>query len=120
MSGHGDFARSFFNKQGDAERRRLFLLHLIFVGDVFVRKQTFSKPKELAFAAVDVLDGDGDGVDLVVVSCVGKRTNFVKKHIQPRAADEDHFSFFGPVRPGQGSCEFVVGDGHQANYTSCQ
>ena len=76
---------------------------------------TPSEPPTLALSSVDGLDGDADGVDLIVVSGVGERTHFVKKHIQPRSADEDDLAFFGTVCPRQGSREFVIGDRHQTD-----
>ena len=68
-------------------RRDPFLFHVFrglkhhgYFRDVATRL-TASKPPALALSAIDGLDGDADGVDLVVVSGVGERTHFVEKHV---------------------------------------
>ena len=57
------------------------------------------KPESGVLSALEHLDGEGDGVDLVVVGGVGERGDFVEEVRDPWASDEDDFSFFGEVGP---------------------
>ena len=57
------------------------------------------KPEGGEFSSLEHLDGEGDGVDLVVVGGVGERGYFVEEVLDPWASDEDDLSFFGEVGP---------------------
>ena len=52
-------------------------------------------------------DGEGDGVDLVVVFGVGEGTGFFDEVAEVGAADEEEFSFFGEGGPGEGPGDLV-------------
>src|SRR5439155_7210719 len=64
------------------------------------------------FLAFEHLDGEGDGVDLVVMGCVGEYADLFEELVYPIASYQDDFSFFGEVGPGEGPCEFVGGDAY--------
>src|SRR3954468_24085104 len=57
--------------------------------------------------AAEHFDGDGDGVELIVMLCVGERTDLLEKSVDPRAADEDNLALLGEVRPTESTSEFV-------------
>ncbi len=54
------------------------------------------------------LDGDGDGVDLVVVGAMGEAACFVDKVCIPRTADEVDASLFSEGEPAEGAGEFIT------------
>ncbi len=54
---------------------------------------------EAAVGGGEHLDGDGDGVDLVVVAAAGKAGYLVDELIDPRAADEEELAFFSQIQP---------------------
>ncbi len=68
---------------------------------------------EAAVGGGEHLDGDGDGVDLVVVAAFGKAGDLVDKFIDPRAADEEQLPFFGQIHPGKRTRELVGVDRHE-------
>ena len=65
-------------------------------------------------AVSEHFDGDGDGIDLVVVRGVGKRADLFEKVFDPVTADKNDLSLLGSVCPGKRPCELVSRNGYTA------
>src|SRR4051812_18555089 len=68
--------------------------------------------------AAEHFDGDGDGVELIVMLCIGERTNLLEKSVDPGAADKRHLSLLGKVRPAESASEFVGVDANSTKATT--
>ena len=63
---------------------------MCFVDNVFLLETVGAE-----FLAFEHLDGEGDGVDLVVVFGVGEYADLFEEIVYPIASYQDDFSFFG-------------------------